>query len=256
MRVTEQGEIIASKYSDPISAPQLETLVAATLEASSSASATARRYDVMDGCRRTRTPRIADRYDTRLRRLLRGTRRRNRRSQHRQPASRTMVAAEKTCVRSRGCSAGMRRLMLPGWYGSERRSMRCRVRRAGRGRGSLRREERWPFFAAYVEHGDGAREDRSCDRVALRGRSRRRPTRSSPHRGRTIVDPPPAGDHGKRRPAVRQSTSRAAPEPIAHLVRSITRSSCCAVRGVGRPTSVRRAIHLITGLAAGLRNSG
>jgi hypothetical protein len=25
---------------------------------------------------------------------------------------------------------------------------------------------------------------------------------------------------------------------------------------VGRPTSVRRAIHLITGLAAGLRNSG
>ena len=116
LRITEQGEIIASKYADPETGRRnLETLVAATLEASlrrrRAPSATAAHGGIMDELSRTalaayralvyETPGFIDYFRAatpiaEIAELNIGSR----------PASRTASRGSRTCARFPGCSAG------------------------------------------------------------------------------------------------------------------------------------------------------
>ena len=195
IRVTEQGEVIASKYSDrEIGRRNLETMVAATLEATLlDAEAGARRaaFRAVDGHALGAAPsRPTGRSSTR-RRSSTNTSARRRRSP-RSPSSTSGAgprrarrrAASKTCAPSRGCSAGRRAACsCPGGTASGRRSSEWRARgpeergrRApqdaqARGRSSRRSSRNLEMVAG---------EDRPGHRVALRGaRPRRGPPRGA-----------------------------------------------------------------------------
>ena len=117
IRITEQGEVIAGKYSNPeVGRRNLETLAAATLEATLLRGRPARRRQPTispswRSCRRTPSAPIAT-WSTRprLRPLLPRIdgARRDRQSQHRQPPGVALEvgSASRICAPSPGCSAG------------------------------------------------------------------------------------------------------------------------------------------------------
>ena len=117
IRITEQGEVIASKYSNPeLGRRNLEILAAATFEATLLANGSRRaahRVPARDGRNlRTGLPRLSPPglRDARLRAVLLGVdgHQRNRRAEHRQPSGVAQEDAPRSriCVRFRGCSPG------------------------------------------------------------------------------------------------------------------------------------------------------
>ena len=198
--------------------------------------------------------------------------RRDRRAQHRQPAgvahgvdahrgpARDPVGVQLGPVPAD--AAGLVRLRHRG-----RRVARRASATAPSGLALLRRDARALAVLPQraVEHGDGAREDRPRDRVALRGARRRR--RAARRDLRRASPPSTRARSGtcSRSPATRRCStttrrSRAASATAFRIsIRSTTcRSSCCAATARGQTDErTQRAIHLtINGLAAGLRNSG
>ena len=188
IRLTEQGEVIASKYAQPeIGRRNLETLVAATLEAtllqpttyaapkSFHDAAQAHQHREHGGLPRTRLR------DAGLRRLLlqRDADPRDRRAQHRLAGlrrARRAAAIEDLRAIPWSFSWGQCRVALPGWYGfgsaieaflgsgEERASRIALLRKMARRVAVLRDADLEP------RHGD--RQERHGDRRALR-RARR-----------------------------------------------------------------------------------
>ena len=283
MRITEQGEIIASKYSDPeLGRRNLETLVAATLEASAastpsaSSDRAARFHEAMDALSASASSRRTARWSTKRRSFVAYFR-----------ASTPIAEIAELNIGSRPASrtASQRiedlraipwvfswsqcRLMLPGWYGfgtavdgmaattrSADGASRCcaRCTRAGRSSAACCRTWRWC-----------SRRPTSRSRRATRTWCPTRRVReaifariAAEHR-RTVALA--ARDHRPRDAARRQPDARAQhPQPLS-VPRPAQSPAGRAVAPLSRRPDRRAhasaAIHLtINGLAAGLRNSG
>jgi len=277
LRLTEQGEIIASKYSDPeLGRRNLETLVAAALEAALSdveqlgdraesyhraldelsAHALAAYRDLVYGTPgfvayfRASTP-IAE-----IAELNIGSR----------PASRTAsTRIEDLRAIPWVFSWSQCRLMLPGWYG-----VGSAIEAWRRGRDDampLLREmhARWPFFASVLSNmgmvlakSDLAVAWRYANlvpdaalREAVFGRIAAEHARTLAALAEITGDEHPLADN----PTLARSLRNRVPylDPLNHLqIELLTR-----YRAGQTDERTRRAIHLtINGLAAGLRNSG
>jgi phosphoenolpyruvate carboxylase len=277
LRVTEQGEIIASKYSDPeLGRRNLETLVGATIEAalidSEPVGTRAPAYhDAMDRLSthafrayrslvyetpgfveyfRAATP-IAE-----ITRLNIGSR----------PASRTAsTRIEDLRAIPWVFSWGQCRLMLPGWYGFGS-SVEALVAEH-RGALELLAEMyvRWPFFRSVLSNmgmvlakTDLAIASRYAELVpdatlrdAIYGRIVDEHARTLRHLAAVTGEPELLGDN----PTLARSIRNRFPylDPLNHVQVELLRR----FRAGQTDERTQRAIHLtINGLAAGLRNSG
>ena len=277
LRLTEQGEVIASKYGHPeIGRRNLETLVAATLEATllpprkpvprrylkaaealSRASMAAYRQLVYE------TPGFADYFFTatpirEIAELNIGSR----------PASRTGTQRiEDLRAIPWSFSWGQCRLTLPGWYGfgsgveALQRDMGVQAALA------LLREmhQRWPFFATLLSNIDmvlaksdlalGARYAQLVEDRALRQRIFGA-IEAEWHRTQAALEA--ITGHAQRlatNPALARSIAHRFPyiDPLHHLQIELIRR----YRAGNREEKVKHGIHLsINGIAAGLRNTG
>ncbi|MBS0320010.1 MAG: phosphoenolpyruvate carboxylase [Proteobacteria bacterium] len=277
LRVTEQGEIIASKYADPeLGARNLEMLVAATLEASLSDAeglgADAARYHAamdelaalaLDAYRALvyETPGFVDYFRAstpiaEIAELNIGSR----------PASRTAsTRIEDLRAIPWVFSWGQCRLMLPGWYGVG--TAFARFRSQSPGNAALLREmrERWLFFRTLVANmamvlakTDIAIASRYAELVPdPELRERVFPRIVEEHRT-TIAETLSILDADyllAGHPRLARSIQNRFPylDPLNHLQIELLRR----YRAGPIDERSRRAIHLtINGLAAGLRNSG
>ncbi|MEO6363121.1 MAG: phosphoenolpyruvate carboxylase [Caldimonas sp.] len=281
IRLTEQGEVIASKYGQPeIGRRNLETLVAATLEATllppaqkapkafleaarviSDASLAAYRGLVYE------TPGFTDYFfaATPIREIAElniGSR----------PASRKATRAiEDLRAIPWSFSWGQCRVALPGWYGfgSAIESFLADGNRA-EGEALLRRmARRWPFFATLISNLDMviAKSDlaiaaRYVDLVEDRRLGRRIFARIEAEWQRTndaltMI----TGEHNRlaSNPSLARSIEHRFPylDPLNHLQVELMRRYRARTEGDPAVERVRRGIHLsINGLAAGLRNTG
>ena len=277
LRMTEQGEIIASKYSDPeLGYRNLETIVAAALEAglldSEQIGERAYAYDeAMDRlsghARRTYralvydTPGFVDyfRASTPIREIAElniGSR----------PASRTGSAKlEHLRAIPWVFSWAQCRLMLPGWYGFGT-AVDAWLRENGDGLDLLQEmHERWPFFRSVISNmamvlaktdlaiasryaelvGDEALRDDIFGRIAAEHALTVRHALAITRQQSLLAD----------NPALERSIRTRFPylDPLNHLQVELLRR----YRAGETDDRTRRAIHLtINGLAAGLRNSG
>ncbi len=233
LRVTEQGEIIASKYSDPeLGRRNLEALVAATMEASlADAEQIGERagayHEALDQLSAVafaayrslvyETPGFVEYFRgatpiAEIAELNIGSR----------PASRTAsTRIEDLRAIPWVFSWGQCRLMLPGWYGFGSAVDEWLAQRPD-GLALLREmhDEVAVLPQRAVQHGDGAREDRPGGRVALRRAGRRRGRARADlraHRGGARPHGARAGgDHAARAAARRQSDARAQhPQPLS-----------------------------------------
>ena len=279
LRITEQGEIIASKYSDPeLGRRNLETLVAATLEASLlDAEKLGERsrvyYDAMTELAahalkayralvydspefvayfRAATP-IAEIAELNL-----GSR----------PASRTAsMRIEDLRAIPWVFSWGQCRLMLPGWYGfGAAVDAWLAAHRAGPGLSLLAEmHQRWPFFRSVMSNmamvlakTDLAVASRYADLVADAAVRQRVFERIAAEHQRSIEHLRAiTGQAGllDDNPTLARSIRDRVPylDPLNHLQVELLRR----YRAGQTDERTRRAIHLtINGLAAGLRNSG
>ena len=283
IRLTEQGEVIASKFGHPaIGRSSLETLVAATLEASllhPTASAPKRFLDAaaelsqasMDAYRHVvyETPGFTDYFfdTTPLREIAElniGSR----------PASRkAMRAIEDLRAIPWGFSWGQCRIALPGWFGfgSAVRSWLAAVpaERAARTALLKRMNRQWPFFRTLMSNLDMvlAKSDlgiaeRYLELVTDR-RQGRRIYASIRAEWQATADALALITGEKKRlagnPTLARSIEHRFPylDPLNHLQVELLRRY--RTRKADDPLTIRvqRGIHLsINGIAAGLRNTG
>jgi len=278
IRITEQGEVIASKYADPdIGRRNLETLVAATLEATlldraSPKGDSALYQEVMDELSldgfkayrnlvyetpgfvtffRTATPitEIAD--------LNVGSRPAARRKSDRIEDLRAIPWV---------FSWSLARIMLPGWYGFGTAVARLVERRGERGLATLREMYRnWPFFQALLSNMDMllAKSDihiasRYAELVVdedLRHRIFGRIQSEMQLTVKQLLTITGQRELLESNPALARSFRNRSPyiDPLNHLqVEALRR-----FRAGEQDDKVKRAILLtINGIAAGLRNSG
>jgi phosphoenolpyruvate carboxylase len=278
IRITEQGEVIASKYADPdIGRRNLETLVAATLEATlldraSPKGDSALYQEVMDELSldgfkayrnlvyetpgfvtffRTATPitEIAD--------LNVGSRPAARRKSDRIEDLRAIPWV---------FSWSLARIMLPGWYGFGTAVAQLVERRGERGLATLREMYRnWPFFQALLSNMDMllAKSDihiasRYAELVVdedLRNRIFGRIQSEMQLTVKQLLTITGQRELLESNPALARSFRNRSPyiDPLNHLqVEALRR-----FRAGEQDDKVKRAILLtINGIAAGLRNSG
>ena len=276
IRITEQGEVIASKYSDPdIGRRNLETLVAATFEATLLESASVERtayFEVMQEMSaialsayrglvyetpgfvqffRTATPitEIAD--------LHVGSR----------PASRKKTdRIEDLRAIPWVFSWSLSRMMLPGWYGFGAAVEALTARKGDSGLELLREMYRdWPFFRTLLSNMDMllAKSDISiASRYAelvtdgeLRERIFSRIQDEWHRTVRWLLAITGQGELLEANPALSRSLRNRSPyiDPLNHLQVELLRR----YRSGETQERIRRAILLtINGVAAGLRNSG
>jgi phosphoenolpyruvate carboxylase len=278
LRITEQGEIIASKYSDPeLGRRNLETLVAAALESGlvdpeALGARTPVYCDALDELAsialdayrdlvyatpgfveyfRASTP-IAE-----IAGLNIGSR----------PASRTAsTRIEDLRAIPWVFSWGQCRLMLPGWYGVGTAIERWAATRGDDGRTLLREmHERWPFFrsmfanlAMVLAKTDLAVASRYAELVPGEALRHAIFDRISDEHGRTmrcVLEITGQRALLDDNPTLARSLRNRFPylDPLNHLQVELLRR----YRAGQTDDRTRRAIHLtINGLAAGLRNSG
>ena len=276
IRITEQGEVIASKYSDPdIGRRNLETLVAATFEATLLESASVERtayFEVMQEMSaialsayrglvyetpgfvqffRTATPitEIAD--------LHVGSR----------PASRKKTdRIEDLRAIPWVFSWSLSRMMLPGWYGFGAAVEALTARKGDSGLDLLHEMYRdWPFFRTLLSNMDMllAKSDISiASRYAelvtdgeLRERIFSRIQDEWHRTVRWLLAITGQGELLEANPALSRSLRNRSPyiDPLNHLQVELLRR----YRSGETQERIRRAILLtINGVAAGLRNSG
>jgi len=277
LRVTEQGEIIASKYSDPeLGRRNLETLVAATLElalldAQPLGSRAAAYHDAMErlsahACRAYRalvyeTPGFVDYFRAatpiaEIARLNIGSR----------PASRTASSRiEDLRAIPWVFSWGQCRLMLPGWYGFGRAVDALVAEYAGAIELLAEMHVRWPFFRSVLSNmgmvlakTDLAIASRYAELVpdaalrdAIFGRIADEHSRTLRHLRAITGEEVLLADN----PTLARSIRNRFPylDPLNHVQVELLRR----FREGQTDDRTQRAIHLtINGLAAGLRNSG
>ena len=276
IRITEQGEVIASKYSDPdIGRRNLETLVAATFEATLLESASVERTAYLEVMQemsatalsayrglvyetpgfvqffRTATPitEIAD--------LHVGSR----------PASRKKTdRIEDLRAIPWVFSWSLSRMMLPGWYGFGAAVEALAARKGDGGLELLREMYRdWPFFRTLLSNMDMllAKSDISiASRYAelvtdgeLRERIFSRIQDEWHRTVRWLLAITGQGELLEANPALSRSLRNRSPyiDPLNHLQVELLRR----YRSGETQERIRRAILLtINGIAAGLRNSG
>ena len=276
IRITEQGEVIASKYSDPeIGRRNLETLVAATLEATlfgaRESHGTPAYHEVMDELSSSAFSAYRKLvYETPGSWISFARRRRSRRSPictwAAGPPRGASRPGSRTCVPFRGCSAGrLRRIMLPGWYGFGTAVEELIAKRGAPAAALLKQMYAdWPFFQAAVQHGHAAGKERSQHRVALRraragsGAARadlRRIQQEMQRTVRHLLAITGQSELLEANPSLARSFRNRSPyiDPLNHLqVEALRR-----FRAGEQDEKTKRAILLtINGIAAGLRNSG
>ena len=276
IRITEQGEVIASKYSDPdIGRRNMETLVAATFEATLLESASVERTAYLEVMQemsatalsayrglvyetpgfvqffRTATPitEIAD--------LHVGSR----------PASRKKTdRIEDLRAIPWVFSWSLSRMMLPGWYGFGAAVEALTARKGDSGLELLREMYRdWPFFRTLLSNMDMllAKSDISiASRYAelvtdgeLRERIFSRIQDEWHRTVRWLLAITGQGELLEANPALSRSLRNRSPyiDPLNHLQVELLRR----YRSGETQERIRRAILLtINGIAAGLRNSG
>ncbi len=277
LRVTEQGEIIASKYADPeLGARNLEMLVAATLEASLSDAeglgADAARYHAamdelaalaLDAYRALvyETPGFVDYFRAstpiaEIAELNIGSR----------PASRTAsTRIEDLRAIPWVFSWGQCRLMLPGWYGVGTAFARFRAKSPANAALLREMRERWLFFRTLVANmamvlakTDIAIASRYAELVPDVELRERVFSRIVDEHRTTIAETLSMLDADyllAGHPRLARSIQNRFPylDPLNHLQIELLRR----YRAGTIDERSRRAIHLtINGLAAGLRNSG
>ncbi len=281
IRVTEQGEMVAAKYSHPASARRnLETLLAATLEVSCLDVHERRRRPVPSSSRRWRRCRRWRSTTYRVARLRR--RPRSSTSSARSPRpTRSPPSTSAAGPASRTASRAIEdlraipwvfgwtqcRLMMPGWYGAGT---------AFEAAADVRRSEPTCSREMYArvavlprdrrQHGHGAGEDRHRDRAALRrgARRRRRPcaTRSSARSSPNTTAPLRWHDGSRARPipladnpVLARSLRNRYPylDPLHVMQVDLLRR----FRAGDHDALVQRGIQLtINAIATGIRNSG
>ena len=281
LRITEQGEIIASKYSDPdLGRRNLETLVAATLEASMIDGERLEDrapvfYEAMDALSRHalaayrdlvyRTPGFVEYFRaatpiTELAGLNIGSR----------PASRTSsTRIEDLRAIPWVFSWGQCRLMLPGWYGFGLAIETWLDQHAGgaeQGHALLTEmHARWPFFRSMLSNmamvlaktdlAIASRYAELVPDVTLREPIFRRIASEHARTIRHVLAITGQATLLDDNPTLARSIRNRFPylDPLNHLQVELLRRH----RGGQTDERTRRAIHLtINGLAAGLRNSG
>jgi phosphoenolpyruvate carboxylase len=277
VRLTEQGEVIASKYADPTHGRRnLETLVAATMEASLLPHAESNN-DI--GRDRTTMEALAAGSYRAYRALVRETPEFFSYFMATTPIAEIAelnIGSRPVSRRATGSLDDLRaipwvfswsqcRLMLPGWYGFGS-AVRGLIEAGEHGLDDLRAmAARWPFFrtllsnmdmvlaksdlgiaARYAELVDDARlRERIWQRLKQEWELTREGLLSITGQGELLADNAPLAR------AIRERCAYL--DPLNHLQIELLKR----YRGGERDERVKRAIHLtINGIAAGLRNSG
>jgi phosphoenolpyruvate carboxylase len=284
IRLTEQGEVIGSKYANPdIGRRNLETLVAATLEASllqPTREAPPAFMDAADALSQHsmaayralvyETPRFAEYFfaATPIREIAElniGSR----------PASRKATQRiEDLRAIPWGFSWGQCRLTLPGWYGFGSAVDRF-IHEAGPSHIAKRKRllqqmaREWPFFATLLSNmdmvlakSDLALASRYAELVPDRRLRERAHAAIEGEWQRTAQALGMITGQKQRlagNAALQRSIRHRFPyiDPLHHLQVELIRRHRAGVRDGDRDERVRRGIHLsINGIAAGLRNTG